>query len=299
MTPLHLRVDVCTRRGLDIGVPGILDVLRRVGARATFFVTFGPDASGLALLRMLDPRFALKMMRTRAGSMYGWRTAFYGTLLPAPLVGAENPDLIRRIQGEGHEVGMHGWDHRRWQDWLPGLSTGRLCDEFGRMVEAYRKTLGQTPLAFAAPAWRLSRDLFELTQGAGLRYGSDARGTSPFLPVYEGRAGGVPQYPVTLPTLDEGMGRMSPERFFDRLLVLATAQPHYACYTAHADGEGDAFAPLLEGFLSRLDRPVRPLGETDAGPLKRHELRPGFVDGRPSPVMLQGPPAPERWGGRS
>ena len=271
-------------------MPGILDVLRRVGARATFFVTFGPDASGLALLRMLNPRFALKMMRTRAGSMYGWKTALYGTLLRAPLVGAESPELMRRIRQEGHEVGMHGWDHRRWQDWLPDLSTDRLRKEFGRMVEAYHETLGHAPPSFAAPAWRLSRTLFELTQNAGLLFGSDSRGTSPFLPVYQGRVGSVPQYPVTLPTLDEGMGRMSPERFFERLLVLAAAQPNYACYTAHADGEGEAFAPLLEEFLSRVDRPVRPLGETPTKPLRRHELRTGYVEGRPTPVTLQGPP---------
>ena len=162
MNPLSLRVDVCTRRGLEVGVPGILQVLRRVKARATFFVTFGPDSSGLAVLRMLNPRFALKMMRTRAGSMYGWKTALYGTVLPAPLVGSESPDLIRRIREEGHEVGMHGWDHRRWQDWLPDLSPERLRTEFGRMVDAYRDALGIAPSSFAAPAWRLSRTLFEL-----------------------------------------------------------------------------------------------------------------------------------------
>jgi peptidoglycan/xylan/chitin deacetylase (PgdA/CDA1 family) len=280
-------------------VPVILDLLRRVRARATFFVSFGPDASGLALLQMLNPRFAIKMMRTRAGSIYGWKTALYGTLLPAPLVGADSQDLIRRIHQEGHEVGMHGWDHRRWQDWLPVLSTERLRAEFARMMKAYRETLDHAPPSFASPAWRLSRTLFDLTQGAGLLYGSDSRGTSPFLPVYEGRVGSVPQYPVTLPTLDEGLGRMSAERFFERLLVLADAQPQYACYTAHADGEGDAFAPLLEDFLLRVDRPVGPLGEASAERLMRHELRSGHVDGRPSSVTIQGPVSSGAWEVRS
>ena len=295
MNPLRLRVDVCTRRGLEVGVRGVLDVLRRVKARATFFVTFGPDASGLALLRMFDPRFAIKMMRTRAGSMYGWKTALYGTVLPAPLVGSENPDLIRQIREEGHEVGMHGWDHRRWQDWLPDLSPDRLRSEFGLMMDAYRDALGAEPASFAAPAWRLSRTLFELTQSSGLRYGSDSRGTSPFIPVYEGVVGSVPQYPVTLPTLDEWLGRLSPERFFERLVGQSQAQPAYSCYTAHADGEGEGFAPLLERFLTRIGRPALPLGETVPGTLKRHELRSGFVEGRASAVSLQGELIPGRW----
>ena len=62
MTPLFLRVDVCTYRGLRDGVPGVLEVLRAARARATFFVTFGPDASGLALLKLLNPAFAWKML---------------------------------------------------------------------------------------------------------------------------------------------------------------------------------------------------------------------------------------------
>jgi len=298
VNPLRLRVDVCTRRGLEVGVPGILQVLRRVRARATFFVTFGPDSSGLAILQMLNPRFALKMMRTRAGSMYGWKTALYGTVLPAPLVGSDAPDLVRRIREEGHEVGMHGWDHRRWQDWLPDLSPDRLRTEFGRMMDAYRDALGVEPASFAAPAWRLSRPLFDLTQGAGLRYGSDSRGTSPFLPVYEGCPGTVPQYPVTLPTLDECLGRMSAERFFDRLVALSGEQTGYSCYTAHADGEGEDYAPLLEQFLSKVGRPVEPLGELSAGSLRRHELRSGYVEGRPSAVALQGTIIPGPWAGR-
>jgi len=100
LTPLRLRIDVCTYRGLRDGVPGVLDVLRRAGARATFFVAMGPDSSGLALLKLLRPSFALKMLRTRAAASYGLATAFYGTLLPAPLVGAGLPGMLRRIRDE-------------------------------------------------------------------------------------------------------------------------------------------------------------------------------------------------------
>ena len=64
MTPLRLRVDVCTYRALRDGVPGVLDALRDAKIRATFLVSFGPDASGLALLKLLRPSYAWKVLRS-------------------------------------------------------------------------------------------------------------------------------------------------------------------------------------------------------------------------------------------
>ncbi|MBI3856723.1 MAG: polysaccharide deacetylase family protein [Planctomycetes bacterium] len=289
MNPLCLRVDVCTYRGLRDGVPGVLDVLRRAKSRATFYVTFGPDASGLALLKLLNPKFALKMIRTKAASTYGWATAFYGTLLPSPLVGAGLPDTLRRIRDEGHEIGVHGWDHRRWQDKLPRYAPEKLREEFGKMMEAYRTILAASPASFAAPAWLLTRDLFDLEQQAGLAFGSDTRGTAPFLPVFEGREGTVPQLPVTLPTLDEALGRVRPEEFVDESVRDAAAQPEYSCFTAHAESEGMAYRGVLESFLAKVGRPAVPLGEAKRGGLPRKEIRLGRVPGRPYDVCLQAP----------
>jgi peptidoglycan/xylan/chitin deacetylase (PgdA/CDA1 family) len=287
VNPLCLRVDVCTYRGLRDGVPGVLEVLRRAKARATFYVTFGPDASGLALLKLFNPKFALKMLRTKAASTYGWATAFYGTLLRSPLVGAGLPDTLKRIRDEGHEIGVHGWDHRRWQDKLAKYEPAKLRDEFSRMIEAYRTILGSTPASFAAPAWLLSRDLFDLEQQAGLAFASDTRGVAPFLPVFEGKEGSLPQLPVTMATLDECLGRMTPEDFVAESLREAARQPGYACFTAHAESEGMGYKAVLESFLAKLGRPTAPLGEAARDGLPRKEIRLGRVPGRPYDVCLQ------------
>jgi len=287
VNPLCLRIDVCTYRGLREGVPGVLAILRRAKARATFYVAIGPDASGLALLRLFNPKFALKMLRTKATSTYGWAAAFRGTLLPAPLVGAGMPEQLRRIRDEGHEVGVHGWDHRRWQDRLAAYAPDKLRAEFDRMMESYHSILGEPPASFAAPAWLLSRGLFELEQQAGFAFASDVRGTSPFLPSFEGREGTVPQLPSTLPTLDECLGRMTAEEFVDRSLAGSREQPGYACFCAHAEAEGLGYRGVLETFLAKLDRPVVPLGEAVRGDLPRREIRLGRVSGRPYDVCLQ------------
>jgi len=128
VNPLFLRVDVCTYRGLRDGVPGVLEVLKRTGARATFCVAMGPDASGLAMVKMLNPAFAWKMLTSKAVGTYGFATALYGTLLPSPMIGGGNPDLLRRIVGDGHEVVPHGWDHRRWQDRMPKMDRAKLAE---------------------------------------------------------------------------------------------------------------------------------------------------------------------------
>ncbi len=287
MSPLYLRVDVCTYRGLRDGVPGVLEVLRRAGARATFYVTFGPDCSGLALLKLLRPSFALKMVRSRAASTYGLATAFYGTLLPAPLVGAGLPETVQRIRAEGHEVGAHGWDHRRWQDGLPRFSSGRLRREFSIMLKACHGILGQPAASFASPAWMVTPDLLQVEAESGLRFASDARGTRPFLPVFEGREFPVPQVPVTLPTLDESLGRVTREGFVERTLEALGAQPEFACFTAHAESEGREYRRELEAILARAGRPAVPLSEAPLAGLSRRSMAMGPIPGRPYPVCRE------------
>ena len=287
MKPLYLRIDVCTYRGLRDGVPAVLEVLRRAKARATFFVTMGPDASGLALLKLLNPAFAWKMLRTKAGSTYGWATAFYGTLLPSPLVGAGLPDLVRQIRAEGHEVGAHGWDHRRWQDRLAKYDPRRLREEYGRMRDAYRSALGTLPDSFAAPAWRVSRELLDLEAESSLLFASDARGTHPFLPTFEGREYPIPQIPVTLPTLDERIGTVTKEAFVEEVVALAARQPEYSCFAAHAESEGRAHQAELSAILSRVGRAAVPLGEAPRSGLPRASMAMGRVPGRPYDLCLQ------------
>ena len=287
-TPLYLRIDVCTYRGLRDGVPALLDLLRRAKTRATFFITFGPDRSGLALLKLFNPAFAWKMLRTKAGSTYGWATAFYGTLLPAPMVGSGLTDVVKRVRDEGHEVGAHGWDHRRWQDRLPKVKPERLRDEFGQMLDAYERALGARPASFAAPAWLASPLLLDLEAEAKLAWASDVRGTRPFLPVFEGREGTVPQLPVTLPTLDECQGRMTDEEFVAETLRLSAGQPDYCCFTAHAESEGKSHQGVLERILSGAARPVSPLGGAPRENLPRLTMGMGRVAGRPYDVCVQG-----------
>src|SRR5512138_2494981 len=101
-TLLALKVDVDTFVGTRNGVQALLAIMDRFGIKATFYFSLGPDNSGKAIRRIFTKKgFLQKMLRTRAPSIYGPKTLLYGTLLPAPLIGAKLPEVIRSVAGAG------------------------------------------------------------------------------------------------------------------------------------------------------------------------------------------------------
>lgn len=293
---LGLRIDACTYQGVRQGVLPLLEALRRRELRATLFPSMGPDRSGLAVLRLIKKRgFLGKMLRTNAASMYGLRTALYGTVLPAPHVARRCGEVLRRAVGEGHEVGIHAWDHVRWQDRLDRLSAAVIRADYEQAVEAFATATGSPPRCTAAPAWLASDASLAALEGFGFRYASDTRGRSPFLPAMSGGSSTVPQVPITLPTLDEvlGLKGATAADFADRVLRdLVPGKGNVLCVHAEAEGRTylGAFEKLLDRALEQGWR-VLPLGELlppEPGSLPRCAVERGLVEGRAGVVSVQG-----------
>jgi peptidoglycan/xylan/chitin deacetylase (PgdA/CDA1 family) len=257
---LALRVDACTRIGVEEGVPRLLDLLKRVGLRASFFVTLGPETAGRAIRRLWQPAFLLKLLRTRALPNYGLRTLLAGTLLPPREVGEGAAGLLRAISAEGHEVGLHGWDHFGWMDRVHKLDEHGVARALERAIGAHREAFGASPFASAAPGWRATDRALLTQERFGFAYASDTRGASPFFPLVAGAPLTTLQLPTTLPTLDELWGRV--RGINDRLL--GSLSPGLDIHTVHAEMEGRGACVLFEEFLHRLARAgvrVIPLGE--------------------------------------
>ena len=272
---IALRIDVDTFSGTRDGVPRLLSILERRGIAATWYFSLGPDNMGRHLRRLLRPRFALKMLRSKAASLYGWEILLRGTLWPGPEIGARLAAAIRQPIAAGHEFGVHAWDHHRWQVGVERLSDDALHQAFDRAFARLAEIAGRAPETSATPGWRTTERVLALKAQWPLRFNSDCRGSArPFRPrLADGRVLEQTQIPVDLPTYDEAIGTLvADDAAFNALLRgrLADGAPHVL--TVHAESEGGAKAMLFEQFL-------------DAALAEGHRFEPlgAWLDRQPAP----------------
>jgi len=287
---LALKIDVDTYRGTREGVPRLVEALQRHNAQATFFFSLGPDHTGRAIKRVFRPGFLGKVSRTSVVEHYGIKTLLYGTLLPAPDIGKKCASEMRMVQVAGFEVGIHCYDHIRWQDYVAGKDAEWTRQELQRAVDRYAEIFGEAPHCHAAAGWQMNRHAFRLMQRFGFEYSSDTRGTHPFIPTWQAEIFACPQLPTTLPTLDELMNRdgISLDNIVEHLMKL-TAQPPATghVYTLHAELEGGKWLPIFEQLLQgwqeqgyELVSMRQYLQGLDVSELPRQEVVMQEVDGR-------------------
>jgi peptidoglycan/xylan/chitin deacetylase (PgdA/CDA1 family) len=302
---LALKVDVDTWRGTREGVPRLVELLKRHGAGASFFFSLGPDHTGRALRRVFRPGFFSKVKRTSVVRHYGLRTLLYGTLLPGPDIGRRCMDEMRQVRAAGFEVGIHCWDHVRWQDYVAGRDAAWTEREMRLAHVRFESIFGEKPRSWAAAGWQTNRHAARYQQQTRFDYASDTRGQSPFLPAWNGTAVGCVQLPTTLPTLDELIGRDDIDDAAAHVLGL-TARPSEHVFTAHAELEGGELAGMLEALLAgwkaqgyeivslaTLHRALNPAR------LARHEVVFGEVPGRSGTLAVQGPVSRSSGSGKS
>jgi undecaprenyl phosphate-alpha-L-ara4FN deformylase len=294
---LALKVDVDTLRGTREGVPGLVMLLKKHGADATFLFSLGPDHTGRAIRRVFRPGFFGKVRRTSVVRHYGVKTLLYGTVLPGPDIGRRAGDVMRATRDAGFEVGIHTWDHIRWQDGVAKANAAWTRAEMQRACDRYTDIFGTAPLAHGAAGWQMNAHALRLTQRLGFEYCSDGRGTHPHLPVWNGELIRCPQLPTTLPTLDELIGRegITESNVAAHLLERTREDSASHVYTLHAELEGMRLAPafeqLLVGWKAQGWRLVsmRTLLETlQPLALPRCEVGPGAIEGRSGTLLLQG-----------
>jgi undecaprenyl phosphate-alpha-L-ara4FN deformylase len=259
-----LKVDVDTHQGLGEGVPRLARLLAAQGISATFFVAMGPDNSGRAIWRALrNPGFISKMRRTRAASMYGARTILSGTILPPRAIALAFPHILRDLVRTGFELGVHGYDHVRWQDHLDDLGEGGISAEIDDSLEIYRAVTDTSARSFAAPGWRTNSAALKILDERGLSYHSDTRGHTPYRCAVDGTILRIPEIPTTLPTMDEVMGTegLNSADTIVRFYLEQFSQSRLNVHTIHAETEGisqlDAFAAIVQGLRERGARFVQ------------------------------------------
>ncbi len=295
-----LKVDVDTHQGLGQGAPRLMRALQAEGVTATFFIAMGPDNAGRAIVRVLkNPGFLAKMRRTGAVSMYGWRTVLSGTLLPARPIALSFPQVIRALEAAGFEVGVHGYDHVRWQDRLDALGDAGVRAELAEAFEAFRAIARRPARAFAAPGWRTSAAALRALDEMKLDYRSDTRGRAPYRCAIGGEIFATPEIPTTLPTLDEVMGRpgLAARDAVVRFYLERFRDGELNVHTIHAETEGmgelDTFVAIVRGLKARGARFVQlrdAAAAIDAAALPACEVVRATLDGRAGWISAQGEP---------
>jgi undecaprenyl phosphate-alpha-L-ara4FN deformylase len=295
---LALKIDVDTLRGTREGVPNLVELLRKHGVTATFLFSLGPDHTGRAIKRVFRPGFVGKVRRTSVVKHYGVKTLLYGTLLPGPDIGRRGADVMRRVRDAGHETGVHCWDHIRWQDGVGRADEHWTLVEMQRACERYTDIFKEPPRTHGAAGWQMNRHALRLTQRLGFDYCSDGRGTHPHLPVWNAEPVRCPQFPTTLPTLDEliGNGDITEDNVAAHLLEgTRELQGAAQVFTLHAELEGMRLAPAFEQLIVGWKAqgwtlcPVRALYDAvEPMALPRCSTGPGTVSGRTGTLLLQG-----------
>ncbi len=261
---LGLRVDVDTYRGTRIGVPHLQKILDDHGLAASFFFSVGPDNMGRHVWRLLRPAFFKKMFRSNAPGLYGWDILLRGTFWPGPVIGKKAGEIIRAVAAEGHETGLHAWDHHRWQRHILRMNERQIHQEIAVGYHMLEKITGEPPVCSAAPGWVCNDSVLKQKELFSFIYNSDCRGSYIFYPVVEGHPLSCPQIPVTLPTYDEiiGRNRITRQNYNDHLFSLIKPGK-LNVLTVHAEVEGITCRHMFDAFLTQCEKrgiSVIPLG---------------------------------------
>ena len=266
MIRVGLRIDVDTFRGTQVGVPNLLKVLAEHRLKGTFFFSVGPDNMGRHIWRLLRPEFLRKMWRTKATKLYGWDILRRGTLWRGPLIGRKLGHVFKATACEGHELGLHAWDHYYWQTHIESMAGEAIYHELLQGFEVIHESAGTPPICSAAPAWRITKEALLEKIKLPFRYNSDCRGTAVFYPVVKGEVLSQPQIPTTFSTYDEVVGRNGVTRENYNPYLASLMKPESLnVLTIHAEVEGMSCLDLFQEFLNELR--IRGIGLVPLGEL--------------------------------
>lgn len=130
-----------------------------------------------------------------------------GTFFVLGPVAKEQPDLVRRLADEGHEIGCHGWSH----ELIYNMTPKTFLEDVTRSVDTLTEITGAEVVAFRAPYFSITNDSYwalEILTDLGFtadssifpvhnwRYGIP--GFEPRPQIIETKSGSIMEFPLSI-----------------------------------------------------------------------------------------------------
>lgn len=118
---------------------------------------------------------------------------FKGTFFCVGGMAAEFPQVVKKIEGRGHEIGCHSFKHV----WLNQMSEEEVYEDTRTSVDALEQCIGKKVKSYRAPAFSIGKDnkwVFEILSKCGIE-----RDASVFPAVRD--FGGFAQFGEKIPTI--------------------------------------------------------------------------------------------------
>jgi peptidoglycan/xylan/chitin deacetylase (PgdA/CDA1 family) len=187
-----LRVDVdCIADALAI--PQLLDILKKYDSKATFFIATGPDDTLRNAFHYTGKRiFKIPLKRFFSGM---------GQCILKKHV--ESNRNLKLLLDEGYEIGLHGYMHYEWMNFLNVKSKEDISDMISRGCDLFEHEFGSLPRSFASPGFKISDQFLRVLDDFGFDYSSDFLGDRIFYPIVNNNTLNTAQVPISMPSLCE------------------------------------------------------------------------------------------------
>jgi len=243
-----LKIDVATLVGAQLGVPPLLELLKKYDAGATFFFNLGHDETRSVVRSIFHGGLRKKIKQLTGKSDFSFTLLSPGCWLPAANISTSCSKILHQVKNAGFDLGIHSYDPVSWHHVSLGSDKGARS-AIEQCHRRFQEITGEAPRSHSSGGWRISHHALRATQQLGLKFSSDSRGISPYIPLINAEIVACPQVPTTLPTLDEVI-REGASTIDDAVNQAASNGGNCRIYTARAELEGITLLPAFEKLLA-------------------------------------------------
>jgi peptidoglycan/xylan/chitin deacetylase (PgdA/CDA1 family) len=180
MKYIAFRFDIDTHKCIQVGVPNLIRLATELDTPFTFFINMGRGTSRRNVIKKIFfPGNGSTTLKTQKLSNLN-KLGLWNYLVMAlvnPRVGASHPNIIRKLDAAGHEIGLHGGsNHGLWQNESHNWEKERFLEEVNSALNSLARLIGKIPAGFSSPGWQGSEKLHSILESLGFLYVADAHG---------------------------------------------------------------------------------------------------------------------------